>query len=352
MKRLISTFMAAFAVLTVTASIVPVQTASAQSSAALSIVPKKNYVIESGKSVKDKLTIRNIDTETALELNLRVVDFTFDGDGGTPKLSLAEDAPQTKWSLKPYLTVPKTVKIEPNKSKTIDMSVKIPSNRGAGSLYSAIVYSTGASDGGNVGLSASGVTLVFTNIPGQVNQDLKIEKFGAYNVASSDRKADYTFLTTTQPKNLAYTLKNNGNVTEAPTGTVTLKGTFGKEMTITEINPNDSLALIDQTRTFVSCIKLKSQNLDFNGTKTQANECTDPGLWPGYYKATLNLVYGQNGNPTKEATSIAGFWYLPWWFVIIVLVLFGAIAIAITLLVRKLRGKNHTTKRKKLLRRK
>lgn len=108
MKRLISTFMAAFAVLTVTASIVPVQTASAQSSAALSIVPKKNYVIESGKSVKDKLTIRNIDTETALELNLRVVDFTFDGDGGTPKLSLAEDAPQTKWSLKPYLTVPKT----------------------------------------------------------------------------------------------------------------------------------------------------------------------------------------------------------------------------------------------------
>ncbi|RYX79315.1 DUF916 domain-containing protein [bacterium] len=352
MKRLISTFMAAFAVLTVTASIVPAQQVGAQSSASLSIVPKKTYTVEPGKSVKDKLTIRNMDKEIPLELNLRVIDFTFTDDGGTPKLMLNEDAPQTKWSLKPYLTVPKTVKIEPGKSKTVDMSVAIPANRGAGSLYSAIVYSSGASDGGNVGLSASGVTLVFASIPGTVSQDLTVEKFGAYNLAVGDRKASYTSLTTTQPKNIAYTLKNKGNVTEAPTGTITLKGTFGKEITIANINPNESLALIDQTRTFVSCIKLKAQDVDFNGTKTESKQCAEPGLWPGYYKATLNLVYGQNGNATKEATSIAGFWYLPWWFVIIVLVLFGAIAIAITLLVRKFRGKNHTTKRKKLLRRK
>lgn len=344
--------MAAFAVLTVTASVVPAQTASAQSSAALSIVPKKTYQIESGKTVNDKLTIRNIDSDIPLELNLRVIDFTFTDDGGTPKLLLDPDAQQTKWSLKQYLTVPKTVKVEPGKSKTIDMSVKIPSNRGAGSLYSAIVYSTGASDGGNVGLSASGVTLVFANIPGQVNQDLKIEKFGAYNLANGSNAAAYTSLTTTQPQNIAYTLKNNGNVTESPTGTITLKGTFSKEQTIANINPNESLALIDQTRTFVTCIKLKSQNVDFNGTKTESKQCTDPGLWPGYYKATLNLVYGQNGNATKESTSIAGFWYLPWWFVITVLVLFAIVAIGITLLVRKFRGKNHTTKRKKLLRRK
>lgn len=344
--------MAAFAVLTVTAAIVPAQTASAQSSAALSIVPKKTYQIESGKTVNDKLTIRNIDSDIPLELNLRVIDFTFTDDGGTPKLLLDSDAQQTKWSLKQYLTVPKTVKVEPGKSKTIDMSVKIPSNRGAGSLYSAIVYSTGASDGGNVGLSASGVTLVFANIPGQVNQDLKIEKFGAYNLAVDDKVASYVSLTTEQPRNIAYTLKNKGNVTEAPTGTITLKGTFSKEQTIANINPNESLALIDQTRTFVTCIKLKSQNVDFNGTKTESKQCTDPGLWPGHYKATLNLVYGQNGNATKEATSIASFWYLPWWFVITVLVLFALLAVGVTLVIRKFRGKNHTTKRKKLLRRK
>ncbi|RYE15685.1 MAG: hypothetical protein EOP51_26650, partial [Sphingobacteriales bacterium] len=195
MKRLISIFIAAFAVLTVTASVVPAQTASAQSSAALSIVPKKTYQIESGKSVKDKLTIRNIDTKIPLELNLRVIDFTFTDDGGTPKLMLAEDAPQTKWSLKPYLTVPKTVKIAAGGSKTLDIGVNIPAKRGAGSLYSAIVYSTGASDGGNVGLSASGVTLVFANIPGQVNQDLRIEKFGAYHLAAGEKKATYTSLT-------------------------------------------------------------------------------------------------------------------------------------------------------------
>lgn len=70
----------------------PAQPVSAQSSAALSIVPKIT-TIEPGKTIKDKLTIRNLDDTKPLQLTLRVVDFTFTGDGGTPKLFLAQDAP-------------------------------------------------------------------------------------------------------------------------------------------------------------------------------------------------------------------------------------------------------------------
>ncbi len=347
MKRFKSIFMVAFVVLAVAASIVPALSVSAQSSASLSIVPKKNYTIEAGKSIKDKLTIRNLDSDAPLELSLRVIDFTYTDDGGTPKLLLAVDAPQTTWSLKPYLTVPTSVTIPPKTSKTIDMGVSIPVGRGAGSYYSAIVYSSGAPQGGNVGLNASGVTLVFASIPGEVKEDLKLDRFGAYGGATKDKKADYVFMTADEPLNMAYTLKNNGNVTEAPVGSITLKDIFGRERVISDVNPNASLALIGQTRTYTTCISLKSESVDFNGSRTQAKECTSPGLWPGYYSATLNLFYGQNGNNTQEIVSNASFWYLPWWFVLVFIIVLLIITYAVWRVVRIVRRKLGASQSKK-----
>lgn len=326
MKRLNSILVTACAVLIAAAYIVPALPVLAASSASLSIVPKKNYTIDPGKTIKDKLTIRNLDADESLELNLRVVDFTFTDDGGAPKLLLAEDEPLKAWSLKPYLTVPKTVTIEPKSSKSIDMSVAIPANRGGGSLYSAIVYSSGAAEGGNVGLSASGVTLAFANVTGDVKQNLTLEKFGAYSLATKDRTADYVSVTMKKPQHMAFTIKNMGNVTEAPVGTITLKNMFGKEQAIGNVNPNESLALIGQTRTITSCIKLKAQDVDFEGKKSEAKTCADPSLWPGRYSASLSLFYGQNGNATQEIAGKASFWYLPMWFLIVLTLVVAALA--------------------------
>lgn len=313
MKRFKSMVLAALAVVVSVAYVLPAaSTGAVSSSAALSIVPKKNYTIEPGKTVNDKLLIRNIDTQRPLELNLRVIDFTYTDDGGTPKLMLDEDAEQTTWSLKPFLTVPKKVTIAPNSSKSVDMSVNIPARQGAGSYYSAIVYSSGASEGGNVGLSASGVTLVFTSIPGEVKEDLKLTKFGAYDIS----KLKYSYINFSAPKSLGYTLKNNGNVTAAPTGNITIKHMFGKEQSIDNVNPNQSLALIGQERTYTACIKLKTEEVDFNGQTKKSTTCESTFLWPGYYSLGLDLFYGQNGNKTQEITGSGGFWYLPWWFVI------------------------------------
>lgn len=305
------------AVLSVSA-LLPAASASAASSAALSIIPRKNYTIEQGKSIKDTLTIRNLDNDRPLELSLRVVDFSFNDDGGTPKLFLDEDAPQTTWSLKPYLKIPTSVTVPPKASRTVDMNIAIPAEHGAGSYYSAIVYSSGSADGGNVGLSASGVTLVFTNIPGKVNENLELEKLGAYHLANGNKKGGYTFITMDKPEAIAYTLKNKGNVAESPVGSITLKHMFAKAETIPNINPNSSLALIGQSRTFTSCIKLKSEDVDFNGTPTKSTSCTEPSLWPGLYTVTLDAYYGQNGNNTQEIVKTATFWYLPLWFLLIV----------------------------------
>ena len=297
---------------------------AAQSSSSLSIIPRKNYVIEPGKSVKDALVIRNLDASSQLNLSLRVVDFTYADDGGSPKLLLDNSLAPTAWSLKSFLSVPTNVSIPAGGSKTIDIGVAIPSGRGAGSYYSAIVYSSGSGQGGNVGLSASGVTLVFTTVPGSVTENLKLTNLGAYD--SNGSKPGYKFAMVHEPLRIGYTLLNGGNVTEAPVGNIKLKYMFGGERSIDTINPNHSLALIKQARTFMACIKLKQQDINIDGATSTVANCAAPGLLPGMYTVTLDAFYGQNGNPTQEITGTAVFWYLPVWFILIVVVLLLIVA--------------------------
>ncbi|MDB5160545.1 MAG: hypothetical protein JWO99_808 [Candidatus Saccharibacteria bacterium] len=352
MKRFKGIVLVVVAMLLGATYLLPALSANAQSSASLSIVPKKNYVIEPGKSVKDTIVIRNLDSVQPLELSLRVVDFTFTDDGGTPKLMLDESAPQTTWSLRPFLTVPQNVSIPPSSSQTLNISVAIPANQGAGSYYSAIIYSSGSGTGaGNVGLSASGATLVFTSIPGKVKEDLSLKKFGAYDIAANGNTSGYMFVTDKEPQSIGYTLQNNGNVTESPVGSIKLRDMFGREQTIDNVNPSGSLALIGQTRTYTTCIKLAPQTVDFNGVKTSANSCTSPGLWPGYYHATLDLFYGQNGNNTQEITGVASFWYLPLWFIIVLAIVILALAFVVWRVVTKIRTALYGPKTKKRLHR-
>lgn len=332
MNRFKSIVLAALAVLLVGA-LAPAATASAQSSA-LSIAPKKNYLIEPGKTVNDKLSIRNVDGNSDLNLNLRVIDFSYTDDTGTPKLMLDKNAEPTQWSLKPYLSVPETATIKAGGSSSFDISVSIPDNLGAGSYYSAIIYSTGAPDGGNVGLSASGVTLVFVTVPGSVNEDLTLKTFGTYNPVSKK----YMHFTSSEPTVMAYTLENKGNVTEAPVGNIKLRDMFGHEYNISNVNPSKSLALIGQTRTYQACIKLVSQDPNFNGSEALGNTCTSPGLWPGLYTSSIDLYYGQNGNMTKEITGTSFFWYLPLWFIVILSILLLIIAFYIWRIVVYSRG--------------
>lgn len=321
----------AFAVVLAIAYVVPASQVGAVSSAALSIVPKKNYVVEPGKTIQDTLVIRNMDSERELQLSLRVVDFTYSDDGGTPKLMLDEDAPQTTWSLKPFITLPKSVSVPAGKSTTLNTSVSIPANQGAGSYYSAIVYSSGSPEGGNVGLSASGVTLAFVNVPGEVDEKLELKQFGAYHL----RDQKFRYFNTDVPTAIAYKLKNNGNVAEAPVGSITFKHMFGKEQSVDDVNPNQSLALIGQERTFTACIKTQSEQVDFNGEKRKTTACAQPFLWPGYYSLNLDLFYGQNGNRTQELVSTGGFWYLPWWFIILFILV---VAVAAFYIAKAYRG--------------
>lgn len=302
--------------------------AADNASAALGIAPRKDYTVKPGETIKDKIRIQNIDNTSDLELNLRVIDFTSTDETGTPKLLLDKNAEGTTWSLKSYLKVPEHVVVPANSSKSIDIELSIPENRGGGSLYSAIMYQTGK-PGDLIGLNASGVTLVFANIPGPVDEKLTLEKLGLYREATPNNKAGYDYITTKQPSMLGYTLKNEGNVVEAPAGSMTIKGLFGREHIIDELNPNKLLALIDQTRTFTTCVQPKAEKVEFDGANTETIKCGSAHLWPGYYKVSLEAYYGQNGNTTQEIIGSSAFWYLPIWFLAVLLVVLILLAFMI-----------------------
>src|SRR5690606_15885630 len=151
---------------------------------------------------------------------------------------------------------PEFLEVPAGSSASIDYTITIPENLGAGSYYSAIMYQAAGSNGGNVGLNASGVTLAFVSVPGIVDEKLTLQKFGAYASEDNGVTGKYIFIATMgSPKMIAYTLKNEGNVFEAPAGNVIIKNMFGKQVANVTTNPNSSLALIGQTRLFASCIR-------------------------------------------------------------------------------------------------
>lgn len=349
MNRLKATVLVVFAAVVAASLALPAVQVSAEGSAALGWPPRKDYTVQPGKTVEDTLVLSNRDREQPLNLNLRVIDFTFLDDSGTPKLLLDEDEPQTAWSLRPFIDLPETVTVDPGTTKTVDMSVTLPSEYKAGSYYSAIVYQSGSSEGGNVGLSASGVTLVFANLPGEVEENLVLEKLGTYNGETKK----YTYFNTDKPSRIAYTIRNEGNVVGNPSGSITLKNWFGHEVTINDINPNGSLALIGQeSRVFETCIKMAKEDVEFAGSRQEATTCADSGLWPGYYSVTLDGFYSFiGGNATKDLDGKAGFWYLPWWFIVIVAVVLAFVGYHVWKIVRFFKrrkaGSNQFKKRSK-----
>jgi hypothetical protein len=316
----------------------PAYASAAASSSGLNITPRKNLTIQPGQTVKDKLTIGNLNRNADLNVTFRTVDFSFMDESGSPKLFLAEDAAQTPWSLKPFMNLPKTVVIPAGQSRTVDYSVTIPAGQGAGSYYSAIQYGTGGSDGGQVSLSASGVSLVFVSVPGVVKEDMTLKKFGAYAKQADGITGQYVFVATKIPREMGFTLENKGNVAEAPVGSINVKYMLGgKEWKIEDANPSSSLALRGQTRLFTACLESETKTTELGGTVTKAKVCKNPKMWPGRYTATLGAFYGQNGNNTHEVNGTASFWYLPIWFIATAIVLLVLVGIALTIVTRKIR---------------
>jgi hypothetical protein len=332
----------------------PVFAQTTRGSSGLSVNPRKNYIVEPGKSIEDNLTIGNLNSKIPLFVSIRPVDFTFADETGTPKLNLRTDAEPTPWSLKPFMTIPESIKIDPGKTATVKIKVNVPKNQGAGSYYSAIQYSSSPAEGGNVNLSASGVTLAFLSVPGTVKEDMKLEKLGVWqpDQPTADSGKFLKIAIDQSPYIIGMKLKNSGNVAESPAGSMIVKDMFGNEVAnIDKVNPNSNLALIGQTRRFEACINPKSKDVDQNGQKAQVYSCEKTSIKPGRYTVSLQAYYGQNGNQTHEIAATASFWYLPYWFLALVAAVVIIVAYAVWRIKSKLSKASSDKKKSRLWRR-
>jgi hypothetical protein len=321
------------------ASSVPVSAATSNS---LGISPRKSYTINPGGSISDTIYLDNLSKDATLTVTMKLVDFKAQGQTGSPALQLSSNAPQLPYSLKPYATIPKSIVVKPLASAYVPITIKIPKDVGAGSYYSAVLYQ--ASIGGSsqqVTISASAATLVFVTVPGKANEQLDLVNFGAYVPSPDNSTGSFqSIFVSDQPKELAYKLDNQGNVAEAPSGSIIIKNQYGKVVdTIDQANPNQDLALIGQTRLFSSCLKTGQEvQKGGDGQTSIISVCTNPNLAPGRYTALLETLYGINGNTSQEITATATFWYLPAWFlgiIVAIIIFFAALVVIVVHLVHR-----------------
>jgi hypothetical protein len=327
--------------------------AHAATSNSLGINPRRDYTVKSGEKLQDTLYVSNLSKTEDLYITIHTIDFGPKDETGAPALMLKATTP-TRWSLKPYLTIPPTVTIAAGKSISIPFSIAIPKTVGAGSYYSAIQYSTNGQDGSgsNVNLTSSAATLMFVRVPGEATDILRLKQFGAFTpYASGDNGSFGSYFGGSPPKYLAFRLTNDGNVAEQPNGSVILKNLFGKKVQIFEkANINNSIVLIGQTRRFDLCLnEERSSHPDpATGRNVDTVKCNQPKLTPGRYTARLALVYGDTGSSSHELGAVTSFWYLPLWFVVLAIVGLLIVVALIWLLIRKVRrgrGYRHTSRR-------
>ncbi|HSH55426.1 MAG TPA: hypothetical protein VK983_01210 [Candidatus Limnocylindrales bacterium] len=338
MKRITVT---ALSILVLMLSAMPSGSVSAASNS-LGVNPRRDYVVKAGDELTETLVVSNLSKTEDLNITVRIVDFEAKDQTGSPSLLLKRQEP-TRWSLKPYITLPKTVTVAAGKSTDVPFTITIPKDTGAGSFYSAIQYSTDGGDSGqNVTLASSSATLMFVRVPGEARNNLTLENFGAFTPNADRSSGAYaTFYGSAAPKYLSYALNNKGNVAEQPVGSVSLKNMFGKEVSIIEdANPSKNIVLIDQTRRIDLCLnEERGERKDPDtGRTVETVDCKDFKLMPGRYTAQLALLYGDNGSSSRELNATASFWYLPAWSIILLVVVLALIAGLVYFIVRKLKG--------------
>jgi hypothetical protein len=342
MKRFTRSIIAAVGVLFVLGA--PLS-ASAATSNSIGANPRKDYTIAPGETKSDSIMIHNLDTAKPLEISIGLIDFEASGQNGSAKL-LVERAQPTAWSLKPYVTIQKSATIKPDGVANIPITITIPKELGAGSYYSAVQYATGKGgiEGeGSLGLSSTSTTLVFVRVSGEAKDSLLLNRFGAFVPNKDFSGGNYqSFFGATKPKYISYTLENKGNVADEPRGSIEIKNIFGKQYKIIpNSNPNHNLVLLGQTRRIDVCIDPPATANESNTSSSvmDLTKCETPSLWPGRYTAKIDVLYGDNGSKSNEIIAHSTFWYLPVWFIVVVVGGLLLIAFLVWRLVRKFKSR-------------
>lgn len=269
----------------------------------LSISPTRFLLTpQAGATDTVKISVKNVTGSTITAIPV-INDFISDNETGTPQI-VTDESRDDLPSIKPFFGELEQFDIEPDQTVTKEYTLSIPSDTPAGGYYGLLRFLAtpeGISDASdvdqNVALSASLGSIVLVEIPGDITELVQAQKLLFYRNEGSG-----TFFTSA-PDQMGVQIRNQGNGFIQPFGKVTVKNPLGKEALQYEINnisPRGNI-LPESTRIF-------------------KDELTGVTL-PGRYTAKADISFG---NGSQVLTLTGSFWYLPYWFLAIILLLIVA----------------------------
>lgn len=249
---------------------------------------KIEVILDPGESSTKVLSITNRSSEERV-YKIEIEDFAGSKDPKTAVQLLGRE--KSPYSLKDFIRPEvESVTLKPGQKANINVNIAIPQNAEPGGRYASVLVSTGSAGPSEQSSGAKSISrvgaLYFIRVNGPVKEDAKLIDF---KMVGGDK-----FLYEKGPFNFEILFENNGSVHLIPSGSLTIKNTFGQQ--VADI-PMQSFFSLPQS--------LRGVQLTW-----------DPGLAFGRYTANVQVTRGYQENPDQTDAMSLTFWVLPWKVVI------------------------------------
>ncbi len=273
---------------------------------------------QAGEQKAFSLILKNI-TQNELTAKVFLNDFESDNTSGTPQI-IVDSNKRTPYTLANMLKNFKDVDLKAGETKEIKLTINIPGNVAPGAYFGALRYAaipkgrTPTEAERQVALTASVAHLIFVEVPGDINEQIQIESLKAVH---NNRPGTF-FLKA--PNKVTVSVKNLGNGFSRPFGKSTVTGWFNKTIHTYDVNSTNPRGIIlpNSSRNFTNELK---------GVKL-----------PGKYNLTASVAYGNGG---EVITYKSSFIYMPFWAILLLIVLIGVVIAVCYFIYRKKFAKNN-----------
>jgi hypothetical protein len=176
--------------------------------------PSQEISVKPGELVSIKSKIRNR-TNSPLPITVRIEDFMASGDEG--QVALTDQGP---WAVSNWTTLtPTSFTLEPNETKEVVATARIPANGAAGGRYGSFVFlASGKAEPGKAILSQEIASLFLLDIAGPKVEKLDIMSFTVPSFLEFG------------PVPFTLTYKNSGNVHLKSNGIIAISDMFGNKV--------------------------------------------------------------------------------------------------------------------------
>jgi hypothetical protein len=260
-----------------------------------------------GASVSNDLTLIN-EQENEQTFYTSVENFEAQGESGAPSFSASKEG------LASWVTVTDKVTLKKGERIKIPFTVHVPKDADAGGHFAAIFFSTvpPTTSGATLAVGAKVGMLMLLRVSGDIKEGGGLLSFAL---------KEGGHFSTTLPVNFVYRFNNSGNDRVNPTGTVTIRNTFGLEAASLNANPTVGNILPASTRrfdltwgdeaplpdsaSFLNHVSYEARNFAF-----------------GFYFANLHLTFNSSGTADSSLILFVFPWHLLSVIAIILLILF------------------------------